>query len=55
MTAGIGALAGNTELLKLTHDEARDLMAEPDAPDARAVIALARERFAERLNEVAMY
>ena len=54
LSAGIGSLAGDAELLKLTHDEARDLMADPDAPDARAVVALARERFAERLREVAV-
>ena len=54
LTAGIGTLAGDTELLKLTHDEARALMASPDAPDARAVIALARERFADRLKDVAV-
>ena len=52
MTAGIGTLAGDTELLKLTHDEARALMAEPDSPDARTVIALAKERFADRLEDV---
>ena len=54
LTVGIGTLAGDTELLKLTHDEARALMAEPDSPDARAVIALARERFADRLRDVAI-
>ncbi len=54
LTAGIGALAGDTEMLKLTHDEAAFLMADPDAPDARAVIALARERFADRLKDVAV-
>lgn len=54
LTAGIGALAGNTELLKLSHDEAAGLMADPEAPDARAVIALAQERFADRLRDVAV-
>ncbi len=54
LSAGIGALAADAELLKLTHDEAALLMADPDAPDARAVIALARERFADRLAEVAI-
>ena len=52
LTAGIGVLAGDTELLKLTHDEARALMREPDSPDAQVVIALARERFADRLEDV---
>ena len=54
LTAGIGALAGDAELLKLTHDEARDLMAAPDDPDSRAVIDLARERFADKLRDVAV-
>ena len=54
LTAGIGALAGNTELLKLSHDEAAFLMADPESPDARAVIALARERFADKLRDVAI-
>jgi len=52
LTAGIGALAGDTELLKLTHDEARALMADPDSPDSRTVIALAKERFADRLEDI---
>ena len=54
LSAGIGTLAGDTELLKLTHDEARELMRRPDSDDARAVIALARERFADRLENVAV-
>ena len=54
LTAGIGALAGDTELLKLTHDEAKALMASPDDADARAVIALAQERFADKLRDVAV-
>ena len=54
LSGGIGSLAGDAELLKLTHDEARSLMAHPDAPDAQAVIALARQRFAERLKDVAI-
>ncbi|MGX8707009.1 MAG: ATP-dependent DNA helicase RecG, partial [bacterium] len=54
LTAGIGALAGDAELLKVTHDEAGTLMDEPDSPDTLAVIKLARERFAERLERVAI-
>ncbi|MBR1820695.1 MAG: ATP-dependent DNA helicase RecG [Clostridia bacterium] len=54
LTAGIGALAGNAELLKLTHDEARALMEAPDEPDSRAVIDLAKERFADKLRDVAI-
>ena len=54
LTAGIGALAGDTQMLKLTHDEARFLMADPGEPDARAVIVLAKERFADKLRDVAV-
>ncbi|MBR1560378.1 MAG: DNA helicase RecG, partial [Clostridia bacterium] len=52
LTAGVGALAADTELLKLTHDEAHALMRDPDSPDARTVIVLARERFADKLADV---
>ena len=54
LTAGIGSLAGDTELLKQTHDEARDLMRDASGEEARAVIALARERFADKLESVAV-
>ncbi len=52
--AGLSALAGDTALLKITHDEAREIVKNPDEPDARAVIALARETFRDRLDDVAM-
>jgi RecG-like helicase len=54
LSGGLGSLAGDAELLKLTHDEARALMADPGAPDAQAVIALAKERFADKLRDVAV-
>ncbi len=54
LAADIGSLAGDAELLKESHDEAAGLMADPDSDDACAVIALARERFAGRLEEVAI-
>ena len=54
LTAGIGALAGDAGLLKLTHDEAKNLMDSPEDGDARAVIALAKERFADKLRDVAV-
>ena len=53
LSAGIGSLAADTELLKLTHDEAHALMRREDE-DARAVRRLAQERFAERLEHVAV-
>ena len=54
LSAGLGSLAGDAELLKLTHDEAQALMAHPEELDAQAVIALAQERFADRLRDVAV-
>ena len=54
LSAGLGSLAGDAELLKLTHDEAQALMAAPGEPDAQAVIALAKARFADRLRDVAV-
>ena len=54
LTAGIESLAGDAELLKLTHDEAHELMRAPDSPEAQTVIALARQRFADRLEDVAI-
>ena len=54
LDAGLGAMAGDTALLKLTHDEARVLLHDPDSEDACAVIALARQVYADRLTEVAM-
>ena len=52
LTAGIGSLAGDAELLKLSHDEAHALMRDADSPDSRTVIRLAQERFADRLKDV---
>ena len=51
---GVGLMGSDAELLKLTHDLARELMADPEKPDARTVIALARERFADRLDGIAI-
>jgi ATP-dependent DNA helicase RecG len=54
LDAGLQAMAGDTTLLKITHEEARAIIKTPTAPDSRAVIALARETFADRLADVAM-
>lgn len=51
---GIGALMGDSQLLKDTHDEARAIIENPDSPESVAVIALARENFARRMRDVAM-
>lgn len=50
---GIGFLAADAQLLQETHDEARALV-KGDTPEARAVIALAREVMKTRLEEVSM-
>ncbi|MBE5772684.1 MAG: ATP-dependent DNA helicase RecG [Clostridiales bacterium] len=54
LTAGIDMLASDTEMLKVTHDEARMLMKNRESDEAAQVIALARERFAQKLQEIAV-
>ena len=54
LTAGIDTLASDAELLKITHDEAHEILNTPDDPDSQTVLQLARERFADRLKDVAV-
>ena len=54
LTAGMDMLASDTEMLKLTHDEAMTIMKNPGHPDRESVVALARERFAEKLRDIAV-
>ena len=54
LDAGLGALAGDTELLKITHDEARRLLKNSDDDEARAVIEMAKVNFADKLCDIAM-
>ena len=54
VSAGLGALGGNSELLKLTHDEALEILRAEDDPDAQAVIRLAESTYAASLQTVAM-
>ena len=51
---GVGLMGSDTDLLKLTHDLARELMADPENPDAAVVIALAKKRFADKLDGIAI-
>ena len=45
-------LAGaGSELLKETHDLAHELLRSPDSPSARQVIALARERYGDKIED----
>ena len=50
---GVNLMGSDTELLKITHDLARELMAS-DSEDARTVVELAKARFADKLNEIAI-
>ena len=52
VSAGLGALSGNSELLKLSHDEARALLRDSGSPEAQAVIRLAESAFAEKLEGI---
>jgi len=54
LTSGMDALASDTEMLKLTHDEARIIMKTRSSEESLQVINLARERFADRLNDIAI-
>ena len=40
--------------MKLTHDEAREILRHPEEEDARKILDLARETYADKLNEIAM-
>ena len=54
IAVGVGLMGSDAELLKLTHDLARELMTVPESADAAVVIALARERFAGKLAGIAI-
>ncbi|MDO4740188.1 MAG: ATP-dependent DNA helicase RecG [Eubacteriales bacterium] len=54
VSPGPGAMLGDSQLLKLTHDIARALVKQPDADEARAVIDLARAALEEKLARVGM-
>ena len=51
---GVGSFAGDTQLLKLVHDEARALLKEPDSEDAQAVIRLARANWLQKFKDAAI-
>ena len=51
---GVAMMGSDAELLKQTHDLAKELMARPESADAQAVAALARDRFGEKLNKIAI-
>lgn len=54
VSMGLNLMASDTELLKVTHDLAREMMSRPEDPDTQTVVAMAKERFAGKLDEIAM-
>ena len=51
---GVSLMGSDAELIRDTHDLARELLSHPERPDAAQVIALARERFAGRMDAMAL-
>ena len=51
---GVGTMAGDTQLLKLVHDEARALLKNAGDPDAQAVIRLAEAEYVQKFREAAI-
>ena len=54
IVCGVGTLAGDTQLLKLVHDEARELLRNRDSADAQAVIRLAQEAYVQKFRDAAI-
>ena len=54
LSTGLSMLAGDTQLLKFTHDEARALMKRPESEETRQVAALARRTVLRNLENVAL-
>jgi len=50
---GLGIMGSDTEMLKITHDLAREMMTRDDE-DARAIVEMAKARFAGRMSEIAV-
>jgi len=51
---GVGTMAGDTQLLKTVHDEARALLKNADDPDSRAVIRLAEAEYVQKFRDAAI-
>ncbi|MDO5323636.1 MAG: ATP-dependent DNA helicase RecG [Clostridia bacterium] len=54
IVCGVGTLAGDTQLLKLVHDEARALLRNRDSADAQSVIRLAQEAYVQKFRDAAI-
>ena len=50
---GVGTLAGDTQLLKVVHDEARALLKDAQSEDAQTVIRLAESAYLEKFRDSA--
>jgi len=53
ITEGVNLMGSDAELLKITHDLARELLSS-DSEEGRIVVGLAKARFANKLNEIAI-
>jgi hypothetical protein len=51
---GLSLFAGDTQLLKATHDEARRLLKSPGSAETQSVVSLAKRVFQERIDAVAL-
>ena len=54
IVCGVGTLAGDAQLLKTVHDEARSLLAHPECADAQAVIRLAEAAYLQKFRDAAI-
>ena len=54
IVCGVGTLAGDTQLLKEVHDEARSLLRDRDSADAQAVIRLAQDAYVQKFRDAAV-
>ena len=51
---GVGTMAGDTQLLKVVHDEARNLLKNRESEEAQAVISLAETAYMQKFREAAL-
>ena len=54
IVCGVGTLAGDAQLLKTVHDEARSLLSQPESVDAQTVIRLAEAAYLQKFRDAAV-
>ena len=54
IVVGVGTLAGDTQLLKTVHDEARELLRHPESADTQAVVRLAEAAYMQKFRDAAV-